>query len=291
MAWFNAVVQERLRYTPIGWSKVYEFNESDQTCSLRCIDEWLDSVGKDRTNIDPDKIPWDALRTLISQSIFGGKIDNSFDQRILESLVNQFFRAESFNPDFALNTVITLPDLKGHRQFHEWIQALPAVESPAWSGLPMNVEKLVKERQAARTIDHFKLLQSASDEIGTKEDDQGSAQTWLQELQEKVEALYASLPPQLELLQRTAQSITNPLFRFLEREITVSANLLDLVRKDMAMLLELCKGERKSTNILKELATELQTDQIPKRWRKYTVASVPVTIWVNDFIRRIAQLN
>lgn len=29
VSWFNAVVQERLRYTPIGWSKVYEFNESD----------------------------------------------------------------------------------------------------------------------------------------------------------------------------------------------------------------------------------------------------------------------
>lgn len=29
VAWFNAVVQERLRFTPIGWSKVYEFNQSD----------------------------------------------------------------------------------------------------------------------------------------------------------------------------------------------------------------------------------------------------------------------
>ena len=29
VSWFNAVVQERIRYTPIGWSKVYEFNESD----------------------------------------------------------------------------------------------------------------------------------------------------------------------------------------------------------------------------------------------------------------------
>lgn len=66
VSWFNAVVQERIRYTPIGWSKVYEFNESDQRCTLDCIDEWLDSMGKGRQNVDPDKIPWDALRTLIS---------------------------------------------------------------------------------------------------------------------------------------------------------------------------------------------------------------------------------
>lgn len=69
---------------------------------MDCIDEWLDSMGKNRTNVDPDKIPWDALRTLISQSIFGGKIDNEFDNKILNSLVNQFFRAESYNVGFKL---------------------------------------------------------------------------------------------------------------------------------------------------------------------------------------------
>jgi dynein heavy chain 1 len=90
-------VQERLRYIPIGWSKKYEFNESDQRCTLDCIDEWINSMGKDRSNIDPDKIPWDALRTLISQSIFGGKIDNEYDGKIIDSLVNQFFCKDSYN--------------------------------------------------------------------------------------------------------------------------------------------------------------------------------------------------
>jgi dynein heavy chain 1 len=90
-------VQERLRYTPIGWSKTYEFNQSDQRCVLDCVDEWLDSMGQGREAIDPDKIPWDALRTLISESIFGGKIDNAFDQKILQSLVDYYFRRESFD--------------------------------------------------------------------------------------------------------------------------------------------------------------------------------------------------
>lgn len=154
VSWFNAVVQERLRYTPIGWSKVYEFNESDQRCAIDCIDEWIDSMGKDRANIDPEKIPWDALRTLIGQSVFGGKIDNEFDNKILASLVNQFFRPESFNVDFPLFTappeaqdpVLTVPDVKHHKNFLQWIKEMPEVESPCWSGLPMNVEKLVRQR-------------------------------------------------------------------------------------------------------------------------------------------------
>jgi dynein heavy chain 1 len=102
VAWFNAVVQERLRFIPIGWSKSYWFNQSDQRCVLDCIDEWIDSMGKGREAIDPDKIPWDALRTLVSQSIFGGKIDNDFDHTILQSLVDYFFRKETFDADYPL---------------------------------------------------------------------------------------------------------------------------------------------------------------------------------------------
>lgn len=71
---------------------------------LDCVDEWVDSMGQGREAIDPDRIPWDALRTLASQSIFGGKIDNDFDQKILQSLVEYYFRKETFDADCPLFT-------------------------------------------------------------------------------------------------------------------------------------------------------------------------------------------
>ena len=33
-----------------------------------------------RSNLSPDKVPWSALRALLSQAIYGGRIDNDFDQ-------------------------------------------------------------------------------------------------------------------------------------------------------------------------------------------------------------------
>jgi dynein heavy chain 1 len=171
-SWFNAVVQERLRYTPIGWSKTYEFNQSDQQCLLVCIDEWIDSMGQGREVIDPDKIPWDALRTLASQSIFGGKVDNDFDLRILQSLVDYFFRKETFNVDYPLfdsleagsGSQLVVPDVKGYKDFLAWIKALPSTESPAWSGLPLNVETLNRIKQAEALINNIKLIQGTGDE-------------------------------------------------------------------------------------------------------------------------------
>jgi dynein heavy chain 1 len=44
LAWFHAVVQERLVYAPLGWSKRYEFNESDLRCACDTIDIWIDTV-------------------------------------------------------------------------------------------------------------------------------------------------------------------------------------------------------------------------------------------------------
>ena len=85
LGWFHAVVQERLRFAPIGWSKVYEFNEADQRCAVDTLDEWLDrdAGGKERDHIHPDKIPWDAIKALLSESVYGGKVDNDFDGKIL----------------------------------------------------------------------------------------------------------------------------------------------------------------------------------------------------------------
>jgi dynein heavy chain 1, cytosolic len=99
------------------------------------------------------------------------------------------------------------------------------------------------------------------------------------------------LPGQLELLKRTAQAITNPLFRFLEREVTVTSHLLDTVRADMLAVLDLCKGVRKQTNILKQLSEDIHAEIIPKQWRKYTIANISVTEWVADFVKRCEQLK
>lgn len=58
----------------------YEFNESDLRMGCDTLDTWIDSVAQGRTNLPPDKLPWNAFKTLLSQCIYGGRIDNDFDQ-------------------------------------------------------------------------------------------------------------------------------------------------------------------------------------------------------------------
>lgn len=50
LAWLHATLQERLRYAPLGWTKKYEFNESDLKMACDTLDTWLDNVAQVRTN-------------------------------------------------------------------------------------------------------------------------------------------------------------------------------------------------------------------------------------------------
>lgn len=44
LAWFHAIVLERLRYNPQGWTKKYEFSEADLRVACDMIDTWIDSA-------------------------------------------------------------------------------------------------------------------------------------------------------------------------------------------------------------------------------------------------------
>ena len=131
---------------------------------LDCVDEWLP---EGRNTVDPDEISWDALRTLIASSIFGGKIDNEYDQKILASLVDKFFCPSSFDQDFPLfgeagdEGVLKMPSAKTYTEFDGWIKEISMAESPMWSGLPNNAETLVNIRKSELLVSDFKVLQSA----------------------------------------------------------------------------------------------------------------------------------
>ena len=81
---------------PLGWSKSYEFNESDLKVACDMLDTWIDATSLGRTNLPPDRVPWKAILTLLSQCIYGGKIDNEFDQRLLLSFLEKLFNAKCF---------------------------------------------------------------------------------------------------------------------------------------------------------------------------------------------------
>lgn len=321
LAWFHAIVQERLRYKPLGWSKLYEFNESDLKVAVSTLDTWLDAVAQGRTNISPDKIPWRAIQTLFGECIYGGKVDNVFDHRLLKSFLKKFFTSRSFESDFALvddrlesQQNVLMPEGIRRDEFLNWVESLNrSSHSPTWLGLPSNAERVILFNHGQDIIRKLLRLQALEDEdevlvtISQKAGDSSADSSLVSELSGgDVRPMYMKtlasdidqwlkyLPEQLDLLKRSSENIKDPLFRFFEREVNTASKLLHEVRRDLVALQEICDVEKrvKQTNYYREMIERLVKEQIPEHWIRYKVPKdMKVSSWIVDFSERLKQLG
>ncbi|KAI5287720.1 hypothetical protein KEM55_009291 [Ascosphaera atra] len=170
LCFLHAVVQERLRYAPsLGWKGFWEFNDSDYECSAYIIDTWIDFVARDRSNIAPQKIPWDLLRVLITET-YGGKIDDNEDFEQLERIVSNLLTPAAFENDHKLvpevedDEHVILPSGTSIRDFTSWVNQLPEREPPTYLGLPANAEKLLLVGHGKRMISNVAKVTTLLDE-------------------------------------------------------------------------------------------------------------------------------
>nr|XP_018911901.1 PREDICTED: dynein heavy chain, cytoplasmic [Bemisia tabaci] len=318
LAWFHAIVQERLRYCPLGWAKYYEFNESDLRVACDTLDTWIESTAMGRTNLPPEKVPWDALVTLLSQCIYGGKIDNDFDQRLLTSFLTKLFTPRSFEADFALvanvdgvaggptgNRHITMPDGARRDQFLHWIESLADRQTPSWLGLPNNAEKVLLTTRGTDLVSKLLKMQQLEDEdeLAYSMEESSRLDTtgekildgrpaWMRTLHNSATTWLELLPRTLQTLKRTVENIKDPLYRYFEREVNSGSKLLRDVIHDLEDVSLICQGEKKQTNYHRTILSDLVKGIIPSGWRRYTVPrGCTVIQWITDFSFRIKQLQ
>ena len=138
----------------------------------------MDAVANGRTNVAPVKIPWDLIRTLITET-YGGKIDNEGDWKQLSELVNNFLTPEAFEDDHKLvkgapreeaavytegDGSLTVPEGNEMKDFMEWVNRLPEREPPTYLGLPANAEKLLLVGHGRDTIANLARITELLDE-------------------------------------------------------------------------------------------------------------------------------
>lgn len=170
--WMHSIVVGRLRYIPNGWSRSYEFNETDLDITIKTINDWVNRIYKSSA-IVPDTIPWSSIRKLICESIYGGKVDNnSVDSELLNTLANFFFNEHIFGAKFNINSYVTylsskmsnstistissadhiiLPDVTSIKDLIEWVSNSMPEEDISWLCLPESSE-LIRKTKLSESI-------------------------------------------------------------------------------------------------------------------------------------------
>jgi dynein heavy chain 2 len=85
LAWFHAIIQERRNFIPQGWSKFYEYSYADLRSSADIIDKLT------ANNQTPE---WVTIHGLLENAIYGGRVDNDYDFRVLHTYLQLFFNNE-----------------------------------------------------------------------------------------------------------------------------------------------------------------------------------------------------
>ena len=268
---------------------------------------------------------------MLCQSLYGGRIDNEFDQRLLDAFVESLFCAESFASTFELAQGVKGPEGTRQEQFFKWINTLPGKNPPTWLGLPPRAEDMLLALSGASMLRKFALMQDAPDDatyerstdvsvdadgksskdaVGASAAAPGSPSrrrsyvaagsdnavpTWISRLSQLADSWLTLLPEDLPRMERSLATANGPgaaLFRCFDREAGVGLSLLSVIRKDLAKLQAVCSGEDKPTNLVRSLMEDLHRGAVPGRWGKYYASEdIAVGAWVADLALRLKQLS
>merc|ERR1719343_1046195 len=89
-------MQERRTYIPQGWTKFYEFSQSDLQSACETVSLLVKAVEQSKVSGagSTGPIDWSTLIGVLEQAVYGSRVDNEFDSRLVREYLNLFFRAD-----------------------------------------------------------------------------------------------------------------------------------------------------------------------------------------------------
>ena len=141
LAFLHAVVLERRKYGKIGWNVNYDFNESDLNISRRLLSLYLQKSYEDSDEF----LPWGSLKYLIGDAMYGGRVSDDMDRRILKTYLEEYMGDFLFDDcqKFSFSNSgfdYELPELGDIENYSQMIETLPLTNSPVVFGLHPNAE-------------------------------------------------------------------------------------------------------------------------------------------------------
>ncbi|XP_036777654.2 dynein axonemal heavy chain 10 [Manis pentadactyla] len=289
LAFFHAVVQERRKFGKIGWNVYYDFNESDFQVCMEILNTYLTKASQQH---DP-RVPWDSLKYLIGEVMYGGRAIDSFDRRILTIYMDEYlgdFIFDTFQPfhffqNKEVDYKIPIGDVK--EKFVEAIEALPLANTPEVFGLHANAE-IGYYTQAARDMwAHLLELQPQTGESssGISRDDYIGHVA--KDIENKMPKVF-----DLDQVRKQLGIGISPTSVVLLQELERFNKLAVRMAKSLAELQRALAGEVGMSNELDDVARSLFTGQIPLIWRKLAPDTLKsLGNWMLHLLRRLSQYS
>ena len=289
VALLHAIVLERARHAPLGWSHAYEFYDTDLEAAYAIVDTCMASAAQSRRNLAPEVIPWPALRALLAQNVYGSRMDSDADRHMLDALLAHLFIPAAFERDFVIapNDVQPLIAPEGlHReQLCAWASSLPEPQPVHWVLLAPEAERATAVQNATRILRHLQILRQLA---GREQDiivdhtrsNTAPAPPATSELAALVESHLSKVP---RYTRTDTPSATDPLGRFWARERHMALSVSDTVYRDLERLADVLVHRAPRSSDVSDMLSCIEKDRVPAVW---CTSSVPYGTslcgWLND---------
>ena len=302
LTFLHAIVQERRKYGKIGWNVNYDFNKSDFDISRKLISLYLNKTmdgGKD------EALPWGSIKYLVGDAMYGGRVSDDMDRRILTTYVDEYmgdflfddnsqfyFSRDGFDYALPQNNV----NKASIAAAKDCVEKLPLMSAPAVFGLHPNAEiGYLMKRTTSMWINLITLQpRTASTSNGLSRDDQ-IAKVAADVLQ-KVPIInldvgsFDLIEIRSKLIHRNSGKPPTPCQVVLLQELERWNKLCLRVTSSLLSLQKTLTGEIGTSDRLDAIGDALFNGFLPSFWAQLAPATEKkLSSWMSHFTRRYEQ--
>jgi len=286
LSYFHAALLERKKFgvgnmpgarAGIGWNMNYPFNTGDLLCCGQIANNYLENNSK---------VPWDDLRYMFGEIMYGGHIVEDWDRRLANAYLHRFFNDQLIEGMEMFPSFYTPPNTMSHKGVMGYIGDSMPAETPLAFGLHPNAEIGFKLREADAFC--ISLLQMQPREAGGEGglSTEEKAKMVLDDVMDRLPDRY-----DMEEIRGKIDEYTPYVMVAIQESERMNVLLTEMKRSLLELDLGL-KGDLTMTDPMERLMFSLASDQVPASWRLLAYPSLrALGSWLVNLLQRCEQLN
>ncbi|CAG9332270.1 unnamed protein product [Blepharisma stoltei] len=277
LSFFHALIQERRKYGALGWNIPYEFSMSDLSISFYQLRMFLNEY---------ELIPWDALKYMVAEANYGGRVTDVWDRRTINTILEDFYTENILKDKYCINEcdVYQIPPEGNVDSYLNYIEEnVPHYDQTQVFGLHDNasITKSINETSSLLSACLSLLPRTLA----------GADKTPEQMMTEIAVSIFNRMPNPFDIdecMKRYPMMYNESMNTVLIQELIRFNRLLNVVRTSTVQLKNAVEGLVTMSADLEKVGNALFDNKVPEMWMNVAYPSLkPLAQWIDDFITRL----
>ena len=274
---FHSVIQERRKYSSLGWNIPYEFSQNDLTISMTQLKSFL---------ADFAEVPWKGLQTCIADLNYGGRVTDIMDTRLIRVILKSYLNPDVLSDSYRFSKCGSYSAVADSslEDFKQKIKTqFPLEDEPTIFGLHSNANIVVGIKASQNLLETtLQLLPRDSSQMGSFND---------QRMVETCENFLNRIPPlfNLETVKLSYPiEYDNSMNTVLQQELLRYNALTQVMMQTLKQVIQAVNGHIVMSTELEQILDRIYDNRVPFAWKKCSYPSLkPLSSWFEDYLRRI----